>query len=53
MNEIRQVKLTRKTICPNCRREIVLVQRHDTEATIELYCLNDGCGVLIVSKPKV
>ncbi len=47
----RRVTLGKPFTCPWCKGIATTVLRVDTATEVELYCLNDGCGVLVVSKP--
>jgi hypothetical protein len=43
-------KIGRK--CPHCRMMVRRILRVDWPDTIELFCLNKGCGVLLSEKQK-
>lgn len=48
----RVVPLTKYVVCRHCGKVVEKVQRIETETHVELFCLNPGCGVMVVSKPK-
>lgn len=52
MASSKRVTVKKPHICKECLRPITAVQHIETDTHIELFCLNDGCGVLILSKEK-